>query len=197
MKHASRDAPAPAAASSVATSPAVTPKPAVQLPSSTLARTFNGKPVLSLVILTTTPLTIRFFTFKGPALMFYLRLVVLHCWGRQLCSWRSILADFNTLAYNFLVILNILISWFRCVWLGWRWTFQDDSSPAAELATPTLFFPWLFVYCIISLNQLVILETFRLVASVCHTIALRAKMSIGAAHMCHGRGWSECLSMMK
>uniref|UniRef100_A0A8C1WZI9 Si:ch73-181m17.1 n=1 Tax=Cyprinus carpio TaxID=7962 RepID=A0A8C1WZI9_CYPCA len=72
------------AASSVTTSPAVTPKPAVQLPSNTLARTFSGKPVPSLVILTTTPLTIRFFTFKGPALMFYLRLAFLQCRVSQL-----------------------------------------------------------------------------------------------------------------
>ncbi len=120
-------------ASSVATSPAVTPKPAVQLPSSTLARTFSGKLVLSLVILTTTPLTIRFFTFKGPALMFYLRLVVLQCRIKQLCSWRATilqtsvptLLQYTCLCCNFLVFLNILISWFRCACLVWSSTLQD------------------------------------------------------------------------
>uniref|UniRef100_A0A8C1WZ84 Si:ch73-181m17.1 n=1 Tax=Cyprinus carpio TaxID=7962 RepID=A0A8C1WZ84_CYPCA len=128
------------AASSVTTSPAVTPKPAVQLPSNTLARTFSGKPVPSLVILTTTPLTIRFFTFKGPALMFYLRLAFL---------------------YNLYGFLS---------------------------------------FCCCCMNKLAILLYyfyFRLVAMVCHIIALRAKMSIGAARMCHGHGWSECLSTMK
>lgn len=61
----------------------------------------------------------------------------------------------------------------------------------------SLYILWLSVCCIIGMNQSVNLEYFRLVATVCRTIALRAKMSIGAAHMCHGHGWSECLSMMK
>ncbi|CAM4711688.1 unnamed protein product [Leuciscus chuanchicus] len=47
MPPVNRDVPVQEAASSVARSPAVIPKPAVQLPSNTLARTFNGKPVPS------------------------------------------------------------------------------------------------------------------------------------------------------
>ncbi len=53
-------------------------------------------------------------------------------------------------------------------------------SPTARLTTPTLLFLWHSVYYIMSRNQLLILDTFRPVAAVFHTIALREKMSIGA-----------------
>ncbi len=44
---------------------------------------------------------------------------------------------------------------------------------------------------------LIFLSLYRLVEMVYHIIALRAKMSIGVAHMCHGLEWSEYLSIMK
>ncbi len=76
---ARKDAPVPEEASSAALSPVLIPKLVVQLLSNTLVRTFRGKHVPSLEILTTTPLIIRFFTFKEPAHMFCLRSVMLLC----------------------------------------------------------------------------------------------------------------------
>ncbi|XP_051771674.1 alpha-tectorin-like [Ctenopharyngodon idella] len=68
--------------------------------------------------------------------------------------------------------------------------FQGTCTYVLSEVSLSLKILWLSVDCIIDINQSVILKYFRLVATVYHTIALRAKMSIGAAHMCHGLGWS-------
>ncbi|KAL0178945.1 hypothetical protein M9458_024387, partial [Cirrhinus mrigala] len=72
MLPARKDAPVPTEASSAALSPVLIPKLVVLLLSNTLVRTFSDKHAPSLVILTTTPLTIRFSTFKELAHMFCL-----------------------------------------------------------------------------------------------------------------------------
>uniref|UniRef100_W5KKC9 NIDO domain-containing protein n=1 Tax=Astyanax mexicanus TaxID=7994 RepID=W5KKC9_ASTMX len=69
IPHAGRDAPALAGVSSAAHSLAHTLKPAGLPPWRTPAKMFNAKPAPSLETLTTTPLTIRSSTFRGPAPM--------------------------------------------------------------------------------------------------------------------------------